>query len=520
MKLSDWPSLRLVIPLIAGVLISDTIGNTHTVMVVWCAILSCAVVLTFLSFLYGGGLARLFGVGLPLSFLCIGAMLYCAQADKVRVDWPENDLTYQGMLTDYPLERARSYRLDLILEDRIYHGHRIILYVPKDTLVTGLKPGQSVQFYGRIRKPSNEGTPDFDYALYLYRHGISGTLWVNQSHWRKFEGVDVAPLKVRAVILRHKMYEKYREWGLDSDPLAVVSAVTLGNKRELDEGIKEVYSLSGASHVLAVSGLHVGIMYAFLFFLLPRFLFGRSAWLRECVVVSVMWIYAIAIGLPISITRSLIMFTMLALCRVIHRDSSSVNTLFFAALVILLINPAWVYDVGFQLSFVSVFFILIMVPEFSKTVRPHTVTGRYLWSMISVSTAAQIGAAPLVMYYYSGFNSYFLLTNMIVIPLMFITVCLSLSLWLIGWIPLLRIFLVKVLTVLINTIHGGLKMIVSLPHSRLSISIGNPFTVWVMYAVIILLFLWIKEKRAHRLVEALACITVGTIVVTIENFVV
>lgn len=214
------------------------------------------------------------------------------------------------------------------------------------------------------------------------------------------------------------------------------------------------------------------------------------------------------------------MFTMLALCRVIHRDSSSVNTLFFAALVILLINPAWVYDVGFQLSFVSVFFILIMVPEFSKTVRPHTVTGRYLWSMISVSTAAQIGAAPLVMYYYSGFNSYFLLTNMIVIPLMFITVCLSLSLWLIGWIPLLRIFIVKVLTVLINTIHGGLKMIVSLPHSRLSISIGNPFTVWVMYAVIILLFLWIKEKRAHRLVEALACITVGTIVVTIENFVV
>ena len=489
-------------------------------MLVWCALVSCAVVLTILSFLYGGGLARLFGVGMSLSFLCIGAMLNCAQSDKVRVEWPDNNSTYQGMLTDYPLERARSYRLDLILEDSLFYGRRIILYVPKDSLVTELEAGQSVQFYGRIRKPSNEGTTDFDYALYLYRHGISGTLWVKQSHWRKCEGVDVTPIKVRAVILRRKMYEKYREWGLEGAPLAVVSAVTLGNKRELDEGIKEVYSLSGASHVLAVSGLHVGIMCAFLFFLLPKCLFGRSAWLRECVVTSVMWVYAFAIGLPTSITRSLIMFTMLAFCRVIHRDSSSVNTLLFAALIILLANPAGVYDVGFQLSFVSVFFILIMEPELSKSVSPRTVTGRYIWSIISVSIAAQIGAAPLVMYYYSGFNTCFLLTNMIVIPLMFLIVCLSLSLWIIGWIPLFQDCIVKVLTVLIDTIHGGLQMIVRLPHSRLSISIGNPITVWVMYAVIILLFLWLKEKRTNRLVEALACIAVGSIVVTIENFVV
>ncbi|MBO4560630.1 MAG: ComEC family competence protein [Bacteroidaceae bacterium] len=518
MRLSDWPSLRLVIPLIAGILISDTIGNTRTVMTVWSALLSGAVVLTFLSFLYGGRAARLFGVGLSLSFLCIGAILYSVQSERVKVEWCEQDATHKGMLMDYPLERARSYRLDLILEDSAFCGKKIYLYVPKDSVVTALEPGESVLFYGRIEKPSNEGTPDFDYASYLYRHGISGTLWVRQSNWRKSGVTGKVPLHVRAVKLRRRMYEKYSEWGLEGDPLAVVSAVTLGSKRDLGQGLKEVYSTSGASHVLAVSGLHVGIMCAFLFFLLPAGLTGRSRWLRECIVMVVMWAYAFAIGLPLSITRSLIMFTMLAFCRVIHRDSSSVNTLAFAALAILSANPAGLFDIGFQLSFLAVFFILIMEPSITEFVHPRTLLGKYIWGIISVSIAAQIGTAPVVMYSFSGFSTYFLLTNLIVIPLMFLTVCLSMTLWIIGWVPLLRVCVVKVLTLLVNTINGGLQRIVELPHSRLMVSIDNPFTVWVIYAVIILLFLWLQEKRSHRLVEALACIAIGTVVATIENF--
>ena len=212
------------------------------------------------------------------------------------------------------------------------------------------------------------------------------------------------------------------------------------------------------------------------------------------------------------------MFTMLAFCRVIHRDSSSVNTLAFAALAILSANPAGLFDVGFQLSFLAVFFILIMEPSITEFVHPHTLLGKYLWGIISVSIAAQIGTAPVVMYSFSGFSTYFLLTNLIVIPLMFLTVCLSMTLWIIGWVPLLRVCVVKVLTLLVNTINGGLQRIVELPHSRLMVSIDNPFTVWTIYAVIILLFLWLKEKRSHRLVEALACIAIGTVVATIENF--
>ena len=518
MRLSDWPSLRLVIPLIAGILISDTIGNTRTVMTVWFAFLAGALTLTYLSFIYGGSQARLFGAGLSLSFFCIGGVSYAMQCQRVRVEWPEQNATHQGMITEYPQERARSYRLDLILGDSIYLGKEIILYVPKDSAAATLEPGQAVLFHGLIGKPSNDGTPDFDYAAYLYRHGISGTLWVPAERWRVVDYQGKVPLRVRAVKLRRRMYEQYREWGLEGAPLAVVSAVTLGNKRELDQGLREVYSSSGASHVLAVSGLHVGIMCAFLYFMLPVSLFRRARWLRELIVMTVMWIYAFCIGLPLSMTRALIMFTMLAFCRVIHRDSSAVNTLSFAALVILLFNPAGVFDLGFQLSFLAVFFILILEPEFSEMFHVRTAVGKYVYGIITVSIAAQIGTAPVVMYSFSGFSTYFLLTNLIVIPLMFITVCLSMSLWVVGWIPVLRDCLVGILTFLVNTINGSLEKIVALPHSRLDVCIGHPIMVWIIYAVILLLFLWLKEKRTHRLIEALACIAAALLAVTLQNF--
>lgn len=315
------------------------------------------------------------------------------------------------------------------------------------------------------------------------------------------------------------MMEKYREWGLQGDVLAVVSAVTLGVKRDLDQGLKQMYSISGASHVLAVSGLHVGIMCAFLYFILPAFLFPWR-WVRDIVVMAVMWSYAIMIGLPLSITRSLIMFTMLTLCKVMYRDTSAVNTLSLAALILLVCNPSALFDLGFQLSFLAVLFILLLEPGLASLVKPRTVAGTYLRDLMAVSIAAQIGTVPVIMYNFSNFSTYFLITNLIVVPVMFITVSLSMMLWVIGWIEPLRLFAVRILGLLVKTQSFCLGRIVELPNSRLDISIDNPLTVWVIYAVILLVFLWIRERRAHRLVQALACIAVHCVAAAVRGFVV
>ena len=519
MRFQDWPSLRLVIPLIAGIIISDTIDDTHIVVTVSAALISGTFALTILSFLYSDRLATLYGAGLSLSFMCIGALLYSVQMQRVRVHWPVAAATHQGMLAEYPLERERSYRLDLVIQESPYQGKKIYLYVPKDSAAAALVPGEHILFNGVVREPSNEGTPDFDYRAYLYRHGISGTTWVPQDHWRKTTCAAAAPFFTRTARLRHRMLDKYREWGLEADALAVVSAVSLGIKRELDQELKQKYSTSGASHVLAVSGLHVGIMCAFLYFLLPAVLFPKRG-VREFLVMAIMWGYAIIIGLPLSITRSLIMFTFLALCRVLHRDSSSINTLALAALVMLICNPGAVFDMGFQLSFLAVLFILILEPEIASLVNPVTVAGCYIRDLIAVSIAAQIGTAPIIMYSFSNFSTYFLLTNLMIVPLMFLTVCLSMSLWAVGWIAPLRWGVVKLLTQLVSVENRCLDGIVSLPHSRLDISIDKPLTVWAIYAVVLLLYLWLKERRTRRLVQALACIAAASVAATIQCFVI
>ena len=214
------------------------------------------------------------------------------------------------------------------------------------------------------------------------------------------------------------------------------------------------------------------------------------------------------------------MFSMLALCKVLHRDSSGINTLSLAALVILMCNPAALFDLGFQLSFLAVLFILLLEPEFSALVKPRTAVGTYIRDLISVSIAAQIGTAPVIMYNFANFSTYFLVTNLVIVPLMFLTVCMSMTLWVVGWIEPLRRVTVKCLSGLVRIQNACLEKIVNLPHSRMDISIENPLTVWTIYAVILLVFLWIKERRTHRLVQALACIAVQCIAVTIQSFVV
>jgi competence protein ComEC len=511
--------MRLVIPLIGGILISDIIENTGTLTELLCCMLVPVLAMTFTSFLYGDKLARLYGAGLSLSFFLIGALLYSHSMEKVHVRWPDSKKSYTGIVTEWPLERKASYRLDLMLQDSCCYGKKIYLYVPKDSMAILTEPGHRVIFYGSVKEPSNEGVIGFDYASYLYRHGISGTLWVPSDSWRQLPASEKPGLRVKAVRMRRHMFEKYREWGLDGDGLAIVAAVSLGEKRDMDDDLKELYSDSGTSHLLAVSGLHVGIMCSFLYFLFPMFMNRRGlSWIRELIVMTAMWGYAVLIGLPVSITRSLVMFTTLSICRTVGRENSSINSLAFAAAVMLLFDPTALYDIGFQLSFSAVLSILLFEPLISGILKFRSKIAMYVWNLISVSTAAQIGTAPLVIYSFSGFPTYFLITNLFAIPIMFVIVSLSMVLWGVCWIPVLRIVVVKLLSFLIYVINGIMKLTVSLPASRIELTIDEPWKVWAIYAIMFLLYRWIVEKRIRRFVQALSVVAIWCTVVLLLSF--
>lgn len=518
MKLSDWPSLRLVIPLIVGIYISDTIENTRAEMPVWCFI-GTTLLIALIALISSGRHPRFSGFCLSLSFVFAGASSYAIQMNRVRVEWPSHYAVYNGVLTSYPLERERSYRLEVMLQDSLYGGHNIYLYLPKDSAAASLEPGSKIVFDGKVNKPSSEGA-GFDYASYLLSHGISGTLRVQAKDWHSLPPDGTEGLRIRAVRFRRAVIGKYREWGLDGNALAVVSAVSLGEKRALSDRLREVYSTSGVSHVLAVSGLHVGIMCWFLYLIFPAFLFRRAEWMRQLLVMGILWGYAFAIGLPVSITRTLIMFSIVAVCRAIERETSALNSLGIAALIMLAANPSALFDMSFQLSFSAVLFIVIITPLMLEIYEPRNPFGRYVWRVSVLSLAAQIGTVPIVMYHFSGFSTYVMLANLFVVPVMFVIVSLSMSLWIIGWFPVLRGLAVTSLTWLIDTMTVLLTRISALPYSRLELSLHRGWVIFVIYAVVILLCVWYREKRTHHLVEALASIAAASILAAVQNFVI
>lgn len=487
-------------------------------MPVWYLIASALLIVT-ISLIFSDRHPRLSGLCLSLSFVLAGAASYRIQQNRVRVEWPSHYAVYHGIINSYPLESERSYRLEVTLNDSIYRGSNIYLYLPKDSLASALEPGMRVIFDGKINKPSSEGA-GFDYESYLLSHGISGTLRVQAKDWHSLPPDGTESLKIRAVRFRRTVIRKYQEWGLNGNALAVASAVSLGEKRALCDDLRQVYSTSGVSHVLAVSGLHVGIMCWFLYLIFPAFLFRRVEWLRQSFVIGILWAYAYAIGLPVSITRTLIMFSIVAVCRALQQESSALNSLGIAAMVMLAVDPSALFDMSFQLSFSAVLFIVILTPILLEIYEPRNPIGRYVWRVSVLSIAAQIGTVPIVMYHFSGFSTYVLLANLFVVPAMFVVVSLSMSLWILGWFASVRCVIVCILSWLVDIMTALVARIAALPYSHLELSLQHGWIIFVIYAVVILICLWYKERRTHRLVQALACMAFASILAAFQNFVI
>ena len=191
-----------------------------------------------------------------------------------------------------------------------------------------------------------------------------GTSFVFWNRWRKVE-LDLSPLSrldrtaLAALQMRQSMLHRYEHLGFDDDRLAVAIAMTLGDKSRLTNDLREVYSISGASHVLALSGLHIGIIYALMVLVVG---YRRLGWLREVVVILGIWAYAFFTGLSPSVVRAAVMITVYSIVSLANRDRMSLNTLALTAIIMLVWNPLYLYDVGFQMSFMAVLFILLFYP--------------------------------------------------------------------------------------------------------------------------------------------------------------
>jgi competence protein ComEC len=293
--------------------------------------------------------------------------------------------------------------------------------------------------------------------------------------------------KIFFLELRTTLLDRLSESGVDGSVYAVVAAMSLGDKSQLTNDLKDTYAVTGASHILALSGLHLGIIYTLLSLLLDR---RRWQVVSQAVIIVCIWLYVFLVGMSASVVRSAVMLTVYASLSLGHRDKMSVNTLAFAAIVMLLFNPKSLFDVGFQLSFLAVLSILLFYPLFEGMwPQPFLLDHRafkWLWAMLAVSCAAQIGVAPLIAYYFGRFSNYFLLTNLLVVPAATLILYLSLVVLLIPSLAYLLIYIV-------DTLNHLLSWIATFPGASVEGLHPTLLQVLMVYIIIMAVYLLLRK---------------------------
>ncbi|MCI5058962.1 MAG: ComEC/Rec2 family competence protein, partial [Flavobacteriales bacterium] len=310
-----------------------------------------------------------------------------------------------------------------------------------------------------------------------------------------------------ALELRKGFISTLSKNGLKGDELAIASALVLGFKEYLTEPLKRSYASAGAMHVLAVSGLHVGIIYLLLrslLFFLKRLRYGK--YLQALISLLVLWAYALLTGLSPSVIRAATMFSFFALGDVLNRKSNIYNVLAASAFLILLINPYMIMEVGFQLSYMAVLGIVYVQPRLYSLIKLDHISFTPLqwlldkiWALTSVSIGAQLGTFPLSLLYFHQFPSYFVFSNLIVIPAAVLILYLGVSALLTGFIPFLSKFLTMLLHHVISLLNWSVAFIDQLPNSiiyGISISI---LETWLIYGIIISSLFFFHFKRAKQL---------------------
>lgn len=385
---------------------------------------ACCLLLAFFHFTHRG---LLFGLVAGAGVLCIGYFLAARQWQLTDYAFSGKPSVYKVLIQDKPEEKPRSLlcRSSLLEEldgDSILRDARaslFLLYFPKDSASATLRRGDVLLVQTTLAPPRNNGNPDeFDYVRFLRRRGGSGTAYVPAGHWQVVGHDSVRTFRQAARDCRDRVVELYRSLGFGGDELAVLSALSVGDQDKLSDDIVETYSVSGASHVLALSGLHIGFLYALLWFVF-RLAWSRCRWLKfwlVLLIVLALWGFAFVAGLSSSVVRSVTMFSLLALSSLQTEKPLTLNTLAGTAFLMLLWRPSWLFDVGFQLSFLSVWAIVVIQPRLYALCRADNRLLKWLWGLATVSVSAQLATAPLVLLYFSRFSTHFLLTNLWVVP--------------------------------------------------------------------------------------------------------
>lgn len=465
-----------------------------------------------------------FGAGVCFFLFSFSLHQYRQHEESTRLTTPGYGQYDLGIVLDIPEVKPRSIAVNVRTAPP--DKKKVILYLAPTNEARELIPGDEIVFRSRVEPFRNFGNPDdFDYAGYMQIKGFAGSGYVAASDWQK-TGRQSKTIPVISQRVRMKALNFYRTFELESDAYAFICALTLGYKLHLSNDLQEAFRASGTAHVLALSGLHVGIIYAVIS-LLFSFLgkSGCASIIRQWLVIIVLWGFVFVVGMSPSVVRAAIMLTLFSIGNLYHRNGFSYNSLAAAAFFILIFRPPSLFDVGFQMSFSAVFAILYFNPKFVQLYRSPNKAAKYIWNLFCITTSAQLGVFPLVLYHFGTFPTWFFVTNMLVVPLVGIIIYAAFPLIIFG---LLRFIQWNLISLLYSLFHWIEKTLIELLLRIVYISETIPFAeisdkkISLLQLILLLLFIYplaqsLFLRRPRPLIISLVALLFFQFTITYKN---
>ena len=506
-----FPLFKLLIPFIAGI-----IAGIHELIPID-AHVSAIISLILLFFLLGStslnqySLRWVFGTFAMSLLFFVGYTLVNIQ-DKAISDSPllQYDQKHNWLVEtrSIPEEKENSYMVvvEVLGTDSFtIDPEKTNLYIEKDSsLIKKIDYGNRLIVHAHWQRPSLPTNPEqFNYRQYLERNGITHHAYVQADYLEVIHGYENADLRGFIFRLRENLLQNLKAHGFSGDEFSLASAILLGKDNTMDPRLRSGFSTAGAMHILCVSGLHVGVIFLILDQLL-RFLNKRKKgpWIKAVVLILMIWFYAALTGLEPSVLRASTMVSFVIIGRAIKRPTSVYNSLSASAFLLLIINPLIITQIGFQLSYLAVLAIVSFQPLLYKLWLPRNKILDNIWGITTVSIAAQMGTFPLAIYYFHIFPVYFLITNLIVIPLSSFIIYTGFLFFITVPVQPLAFVFGKVLYGLLWFLKKSVFVIEALPSASLNFLGLNPEQVIVIYLIFILLFVWFSMANRRALITA------------------
>lgn len=506
------PFFRILLALIIGIVIANQILVSSFVLMGTTVVCVIGILLSVL-FIDQFRFRWLFGVSV-LGLLVVLGMWQTERAQQ-QVTFPKNGMkgVFLVEIADALIEKAKSnlYNVNIL---RFYNDSlsqiifkRAFLYVAKDSVQPQYDFGDQLLVSTTFAPVRSSGNPEaFDYNHFLQHHGISATGFVSKGKFCLVKKGTEFSIYAVSSHLRAKLLNVYRTYHIDGDEFAVVAALMLGYNEALSRELRDSYSVSGTMHVLSVSGLHVAVIYAVLYFLLGFMDKKRKLFvIKQLLIVMLLWCFALLTGLSPAVVRATLMFSLVALGFVLLRKPQIMNTIFFSAFVMLLIHPFYFFDVGFQLSYIAVVSIVYFEPKFRTLIDVKHKPLKWVWSLLCVSVAAQLGTSALGVFYFHRFANFFWLGNLVVVPAAAWIMYMAMALLVVSPFPAVASVVAFLLRWMLIAMNGTIRWIEQLPSAAYNCWIDD-YQLYLSFVAIVAFAAYFSSKRFLLLVVALCAI--------------